>query len=117
MWQQDRRLIAELGLRSARGGFRKGRLLECETAKGVRRQAGGSLRSPCCWLLGWASRCPPAHKLQHPPLSPACFPACRALQEGQAPYYYFLAVSISSGVGAIFVFCAVMAYCRWKRLI
>ncbi|PSC75097.1 magnesium transporter MRS2-7 isoform B [Micractinium conductrix] len=38
-------------------------------------------------------------------------------QEGQAPYSWFLAVSISTGIGAIAVFAGVMAYCRWKRLI
>ena len=62
---------------------------------------------------------------------PACEPAvCPALpllcvssaaaavsQEGQAPYSWFLAVSISTGVGAICVFAGVMAYCRWQRLI
>ena len=37
--------------------------------------------------------------------------------EGQAPFGWFLAVSISTGVGAIFIFTAVMIYCRWKRLI
>lgn len=39
------------------------------------------------------------------------------LQEGQAPFSWFLAVSISTGVGAIFIFASVMVYCRWKRLI
>ncbi|KAL4451649.1 hypothetical protein ABPG75_007311 [Micractinium tetrahymenae] len=38
-------------------------------------------------------------------------------KEGQAPFSWFLAVSISTGVGAIAVFAGVMAYCRWKRLI
>ncbi len=40
-----------------------------------------------------------------------------APQEGQAPYSWFLAVSISTGIGAIAIFAGVMAYCRWKRLI
>ncbi|KAL4428790.1 hypothetical protein ABPG77_005228 [Micractinium sp. CCAP 211/92] len=37
--------------------------------------------------------------------------------EGQAPYSWFLAVSISTGIGAIAIFAGVMTYCRWKRLI
>ena len=37
--------------------------------------------------------------------------------EGQAPYSWFLAVSISTGIGAIVIFTTVMIYCRWKRLI
>jgi magnesium transporter len=37
--------------------------------------------------------------------------------EGQAPYSWFLAVSISTGIGAIVIFTSVMMYCRWKRLI
>lgn len=38
-------------------------------------------------------------------------------QEGQAPYGWFLAISISTGIGAICVFTGVMCFCRWKRLI
>ncbi|KAL4856218.1 Magnesium transporter MRS2-7 [Chlorella vulgaris] len=38
-------------------------------------------------------------------------------REGQAPYSWFLAVSISTGIGAICIFASVMTYCRWKRLI
>jgi magnesium transporter len=38
-------------------------------------------------------------------------------REGQAPYSWFLAISISTGIGAICIFASVMAYCRWKRLI
>ncbi|KAI3437682.1 hypothetical protein D9Q98_000131 [Chlorella vulgaris] len=37
--------------------------------------------------------------------------------DGQAPYSWFLAVSISTGIGAIVIFASVMTYCRWKRLI
>ncbi|KAL4428791.1 hypothetical protein ABPG77_005229 [Micractinium sp. CCAP 211/92] len=41
----------------------------------------------------------------------------RPNKEGQAPYSWFLAISISTGIGAIAIFAGVMAYCRWKRLI
>ena len=38
-------------------------------------------------------------------------------QVGQAPNSWFLAISISTGVGAIVLFAGTLAYCRWQRLI
>ncbi|KAL4428792.1 hypothetical protein ABPG77_005230 [Micractinium sp. CCAP 211/92] len=64
------------------------------------RHAGAALVAPS----------PPLHSSSR--VGPSAAP-----QEGQAPYSWFLAVSISTGIGAIAIFAGVMAYCRWKRLI
>ena len=72
------------------------------------------------WMAGWkalvccAPACPVPHAPDHRPCRRLPEPL---LQEGQAPFGWFLAVSISTGIGAIFIFTGVMCFCRWKRLI
>jgi hypothetical protein len=77
---------------------------------------GGGLAG---WLAGWRMCVARMPALCLPPrtAAPAAPLPVPLLQEGQAPFGWFLAVSISTGIGAIFIFTGVMCFCRWKRLI
>jgi hypothetical protein len=46
-------------------------------------------------------------------------PYCRLRPgiQGQAPYSWFILVSVPTAVAAVLFFAGVLIYCRWKRLI
>ena len=68
-------------------------------------------------MLRLSPPAPPASALKPLHAVLCCAAPAHLAQEGQAPYSWFLAVAISTGVGALVIFAGVMVYCRWTRLI